>query len=70
MSNGNRDDKKAAERRKHLSRFEFHGRFTGYYDEVPQPKGKVGNLFEKFYASAKSNHDDTREGSSNGEGAN
>lgn len=69
MSNGKRDDKRAAERRKRLSRFEFHGRFTGYYDEVPQPKGKVGNLFDKFYATAKSNHDDKKESPSNVDGA-
>lgn len=60
LSNGKRGDKRTAERRKRLSRFEFHGRFTGYYDEVPQPKGKVGNLFEKFYAPAKSDSNDMK----------
>ena len=60
MSKGNRDDKRADERRKHLSRFEFHGRFTGFSDRVPQPKGKVGNLFDKFYAPAKADSNDMK----------
>ena len=42
-------------------------RNSGMYDSVPRPKGKVENLFHKIYAPLKSDSNDARSSSDNGD---